>query len=63
MPAPETDSNSRVAYRQPQPAEMALDLVVAHKTVPADNRNVSESQYQELLARLVAAHGCAARSS
>ena len=37
MPAPEADSNSRVAYRQPQPAEMALDLVVA-PALPSDQR-------------------------
>ena len=35
-----------------------LDLVVAHKTVPGENRNVSAEQYQELLDRLVSAHGC-----
>ena len=35
-----------------------LDLVVAHKTVPEGNRNVSAPQYQELLDRLVSAHGC-----
>jgi CubicO group peptidase (beta-lactamase class C family) len=35
-----------------------LDLVVAHKTVPEGNRNVSAEQYQELLDRLVSAHGC-----
>ena len=37
MPAPEADSNSRVAYRKPQPAEMALDLVVA-PALPSDQR-------------------------
>ena len=37
MPAPEADANSRVAYRQPQPAEMAPDLVVA-PVLPADER-------------------------
>ena len=35
-----------------------LDLVVVHKTVPEGDRNVSAAQYQELLDRLVAAHGC-----
>jgi CubicO group peptidase (beta-lactamase class C family) len=35
-----------------------LDLVVAHKTVPGEKRNVSAEQYQTLLDRLVAAHGC-----
>ena len=35
-----------------------LDLVVAHKTVPGDKRNVSATQYQELLDLLVAAHRC-----
>ena len=35
-----------------------LDLVVAHKTVPGENRNVSGGQYRELLERLVAARGC-----
>ena len=28
MLAPEADANSRVAYRKPQPAEMAPDLLV-----------------------------------
>ena len=32
-----------------------LDLVVAHKTIPGDRRNVSERQYHELLDRIVAA--------
>jgi CubicO group peptidase (beta-lactamase class C family) len=35
-----------------------LDLVVAHKTVPGEKRNVSAEQYQQLLDRLVAARGC-----
>ena len=35
-----------------------LDLVVAHKTVPGGNRNVSAEQYQGLLDVLVRAHGC-----
>jgi 2,4'-dihydroxyacetophenone dioxygenase len=37
MPVPEADANSRVAYRQPQPAEMAPDLLVA-PVLPADAR-------------------------
>lgn len=35
-----------------------LDLVVAHKTVPGGNRNVSGAQYRELLDLLVNARGC-----
>ena len=35
-----------------------LDLVVAHKTVPGDKRNVSGAQYRELLDLLVSARGC-----
>lgn len=35
-----------------------LDLVVAHKTVPGEKRNVSGEQYQGLLDLLVAARGC-----
>ena len=35
-----------------------LDLVVAHKTVPGDGRNVSGGQYRELLDLLVNARGC-----
>ena len=35
-----------------------LDMVIAHKTVPASNRNVSWEQYQSLLDRVVAARGC-----
>lgn len=35
-----------------------LDLVVAHKTVPGQNRTVSGAQYRELLDRLVNARGC-----
>ena len=37
MPVPEAGSNARVAYRHPQPAEMAPDLLVA-PVVPADPR-------------------------
>ena len=37
MTAPEADANARVAYRRPQPAEMAPDLLVA-PVVPADER-------------------------
>jgi hypothetical protein len=37
MPAPEADSNARLAYRRPQPAEMAPDLLVA-PVLPADDR-------------------------
>ena len=37
MPVPEAGSDARVAYRQPQPAEMVSDLVVA-PVVPADPR-------------------------
>jgi CubicO group peptidase (beta-lactamase class C family) len=36
-----------------------LDLVVAHKTVPGGDRNVSGAQYRELLDLLVSARGCA----
>jgi len=32
-----------------------LDLVVAHKTIPGGNRNVSDNQYHALLDRIVAA--------
>ncbi|HEY0876740.1 MAG TPA: serine hydrolase [Vicinamibacterales bacterium] len=35
-----------------------LDLVVAHKTVPGGDRNVSGAQYRELLDLLVNARGC-----
>jgi CubicO group peptidase (beta-lactamase class C family) len=35
-----------------------LDLVVAHKTVPGSDRNVSGAQYRELLDLLVGARGC-----
>ncbi|MGH7472107.1 MAG: serine hydrolase domain-containing protein [Longimicrobiales bacterium] len=34
----------------------ALDLVVAHKTEPGNGRNVSHTQFMELVALLVAAH-------
>ena len=37
MPVPDADANSRVAYRQPQPAEMAPDLLVA-SVLPSDPR-------------------------
>jgi 2,4'-dihydroxyacetophenone dioxygenase len=37
MSVAETDSSSRVAYRRPQPAEMAADLVVA-PALPDDDR-------------------------
>ena len=37
MRVPEADSSSRVAYRRPQPAEMAPDLLVA-PVVPEDHR-------------------------
>ena len=35
-----------------------LDMVIAHKTVPGENRNVSGPQYQSLLDLIVAAKGC-----
>ncbi len=35
-----------------------LDMVVAHKTVPGENRNVSGPQYRSLLDLIVAAKGC-----
>ncbi len=35
-----------------------LDMVVAHKTVPAETRNVSWPQYQSLLDLIMAAKGC-----
>ena len=37
MGVPEADSSSRVAYRRPQPAEMAPDLLVA-PVLPEDQR-------------------------
>src|SRR3954463_9825823 len=37
MPLPEADPHARVAYRLPQPAEMAPDLLVA-PVLPADDR-------------------------
>ena len=37
MQAPEADSNARVAYRRPQPADMAPDLLVA-PVLPSDDR-------------------------
>ena len=37
MPAPEADSNARLAYRRPQPAEMAPDLLVS-PVLPSDDR-------------------------
>ena len=37
MPAPEADANARLAYRRPQPAEMAPDLLVA-PVLPSDDR-------------------------
>jgi len=35
-----------------------LDMVVVHKTVPGQNRNVSGPQYRELLDGIVTARGC-----
>jgi CubicO group peptidase (beta-lactamase class C family) len=35
-----------------------LDMVVAHKTVPGDQRNVSWSEYYSLLTLIVSAQGC-----
>jgi CubicO group peptidase (beta-lactamase class C family) len=35
-----------------------LDLVIAHKTVPGENRSVSGAQYLELVDGLIAARGC-----
>jgi CubicO group peptidase (beta-lactamase class C family) len=35
-----------------------LDMVVAHKTVPGQNRNVAGGQYRQLLDRIVNARGC-----
>ncbi len=37
MPVPEAGSNARLAYRRPQPAEMAPDLLVA-PVLPSDDR-------------------------
>ena len=34
------------------------DMVVVHKTVPGQNRNVSGPQYRQLLDRILAAQGC-----
>ena len=37
MQAPEAEANARVAYRRPQPAEMAPDLLVS-PVLPSDDR-------------------------
>ena len=34
------------------------DMVVVHKTVPGENRNVSGPQYRELLDGVLSSHGC-----
>ena len=43
MPVPDGDSNSRVAYRRPQPADMTPDLLVA-PVLPADDRTLGKPQ-------------------